>query len=69
MLRDACKLLILLMFSQFVPTFAEAGRKHADFDRIGIRKINGRVAWIFPNFISFKQEMEMGARYAELIEA
>ena len=27
-----------------------AGRKHTDVDDIGNRKINGRIAGIFPNF-------------------
>ncbi len=70
MVRSALKVLISLMLAaMLLPGGLFAGRKHADVDRIGIRKINGRVAWIFPNFISFKQEMEMGARYAHMIEA
>ena len=70
MLRDACKLFILLiLWWWLLPTTLFAGdRRHADVDRIGIRKINGRVAWIFPNFVSFKREMQMGAEYAHMIE-
>jgi len=68
--RKLLILLVLLVLLVFLSAVAFAGgRKHADVDRIGIRKINGRVAWIFPNFISFKREMEMGAQYAQLIEA
>ncbi len=70
MVRSAFKVLISLMLAaMLMPAPVFAGRKHADVDRIGIRKINGRVAWIFPNFVSFKREIQMGAEYAQLIEA
>ncbi len=68
MVRIAFKALILLVLLS-TPVLFAGGRRHADVDRIGIRKINGRVAWIFPNFVSFKREMEMGDQYAQLIEA
>ena len=60
MLRDACKLFILLnlwwlLVLLTTPLFA-GDRRHGDVEDIGFRKINGRVAWIFPNFVSFKQE-------------
>ena len=70
MIRIVYKVLISLMLAaMLLPGGLFAGRKHADVDRIGIRKINGRVAWIFPNFVSFKREIQMGAEYAQLIEA
>jgi len=70
MFPNAWKVLILLMFAHALLTFAEAGdRRHSDVENIGLRKINGRVAWIFPNFITFKKELAMGAQYAHMIEA
>ena len=47
---------------------ASAGRKHTDVENIGNRKINGRIAGIFPNFISLEKEMRIGAQYAHMVE-
>ncbi len=49
-------------------SFGYAGRKHADVGEIGNRKINGKVAGIFPNFISLEREIQMGAQYAQMFE-
>jgi len=57
-------LLLLLVF----PLQAFAGRKHSDVENIGNRKINGRVAWIFPNFVSLEKEIQMGAEYSQYFE-
>ena len=57
-------LLLLLVF----PFQAYAGRKHGDVEDIGNRKINGRVAWIFPNFVSLEKEIQMGAEYSQYFE-
>lgn len=46
--------------------FAE--RKHGDVDKIGNRDINGRIAGIFPNFVSLEKEIQIGAQYAEMFE-
>ncbi len=43
-------------------------RKHEDVEKIGNRKINGRVAGIFPNFVSLEKEIQMGAQYAQFFE-
>lgn len=56
----ACWLALLLLFSPW----AYAGRNHANVHDIGHRKINGRVARIFPNFYSLEKEIELGAEYA-----
>jgi predicted Zn-dependent protease len=45
-----------------------AGRKHADVEDIGNRDINGRVALLFPNFVSLEKEIQMGAQYAQFFE-
>ncbi len=45
-----------------------AGRKHADVENIGNRKINGRVAGLFPNFVSLEREIQIGAQYAQMFE-
>ena len=55
----ACLLALLLLSPQ-----AYAGRKHSNVHQIGHRKINGRVARIFPNFFSLEKEIELGAEYA-----
>ena len=58
-------LLVLLVF----PFNALAGgRKHEDVENIGNRKINGKVAGIFPNFVSLEKEIRMGAQYAQFFE-
>jgi predicted Zn-dependent protease len=47
---------------------ANAERKHGDVDKIGTRDINGRIAGIFPNFVSLEKEIQIGAQYAEMFE-
>ncbi len=47
---------------------AMAGRKHKDVENIGNRKINGRVAGLFPNFVSLEKEVQLGAQYAQFFE-
>jgi len=56
----ACFLALLLLLS----AQAYAGRKHGNVHQIGNRKINGRVAGIFPNFFSLEKEIKLGAEYA-----
>ena len=58
--------LLLLLF--LFPYHAYAGRKHADVEDIGNRKINGKVAWFFPNFVSLEKEIQMGAEYVQAFE-
>lgn len=43
-------------------------RKHADVEKIGNRDINGRVYVLFPNFISFDKEIQIGSQYAAEFE-
>lgn len=43
-------------------------RKHGDIENIGNRRINGRVALIFPNFTSLEKEIQIGAQYAQFFE-
>ena len=57
-------LITLLVF----PLPLHAGRKHADVENIGNRSINGKVAWIFPNFVSLEKEIQMGAQYSQVLE-
>jgi len=45
-----------------------ADRKHGDVEKIGNRDINGRIAGIFPNFVSLEKEIQIGAQYAEMFE-
>lgn len=45
-----------------------AGRKHGDVENIGNRDINGRIALIFPNFVSLEKEIQIGAEYAQFFE-
>jgi predicted Zn-dependent protease len=51
-----------------VPQVALAGRKHKDVEDIGNRKINGKVAGLFPNFVSLEKEIQIGAQYAQMFE-
>ncbi len=59
---------ILLAFSIAFPSAALAGRKHTDVEDIGNRDINGRVALIFPNFVSLEKEIQIGSQYAQFFE-
>ena len=43
-------------------------RKHEDIENIGNRRINGKIAWIFPNFTSLEKEIQIGAQYAQFFE-
>ena len=45
-----------------------ADRKHDDVENIGNRKINGRIAGIFPNFVSLGKEIQLGAQFAQQFE-
>ena len=45
---------------------AWADRKHGDVQNIGNRDINGRIAGIFPNFVSLEKEIQIGAEYAQM---
>ncbi|MFQ5740772.1 MAG: M48 family metallopeptidase [Acidobacteriota bacterium] len=47
---------------------AWAGRKHSDVEDIGNRNINGRIALIFPNFVSLEKEIQVGAQYSQFFE-
>ena len=57
-------MILLLMF----PADVFAGRKHKDVGNIGNRKINGRILGIFPNFVSQKKEIQLGAQFAQMFE-
>jgi predicted Zn-dependent protease len=58
---------LLLLVAALTPALY-GGRKHADVENIGNRKINGRIAGIFPNFISLEKEIRMGGQYAGMLE-
>ena len=59
---------VLMILVLMLPTGVLAGRKHKDVENIGNRKINGRIAGIFPNFISQEKEIQLGAQFAQLFE-
>ncbi len=61
-------LVVMLIVAVWMPVPAFAGRKHKDVEDIGNRDINGKVALIFPNFISLEKEIQMGAQYAQFFE-
>ncbi len=58
--------LLLALILAVTPVLA--GRKHSDVENIGNRKINGRVAGLFPNFVSLEREIQIGAQYAQMFE-
>ena len=60
----SCFLIVLLLLTP--AAFAE--RKHADVEDIGNRRINGKIAGLFPNFVSREKEIQIGAEYAQQIE-
>ncbi len=57
-----------MIFVLLSSTAALAGRKHKDVENIGNRNINGRVAGLFPNFVSLEKEVQMGAQFAQSFE-
>lgn len=57
-----------LLFSLMFTGYAFGDRKHSDVEDIGNRDINGRVALIFPNFVSLEKEIQIGAQYAQYFE-
>ncbi|MEE8161778.1 MAG: M48 family metallopeptidase [Acidobacteriota bacterium] len=58
----------LMILVMMFPAGVFAGRKHKNVEDIGNRKINGRIAGIFPNFISQEREIQLGAQFAQLFE-
>ena len=60
--KEVVGFLLLLIF--LFPLHAYAERKHGDVEDIGNRNINGRVAWVFPNFVSIEKEIQLGAQLA-----
>lgn len=59
---------LMVVFLLFSPLTLHAKRKHSDVENIGNRNINGKVAWVFPNFISLEKEIQMGAQYSHSLE-
>ncbi len=59
---------VLMILILLFPTSVTAGRKHTDVEKIGNRKINGRIVGIFPNFISQGKEIQLGAQFAQMFE-
>lgn len=59
---------VVLVLLLLLPVPLWAGRRHGDVENIGNRSINGRVAWIFPNFVSLEKEIQMGQQYAMYFE-
>ena len=57
-----------LIFLLVCTPYALADRKHEDVDDIGNRKINGKIAGIFPNFVSLQKEIQLGAPFAQQFE-
>ncbi len=57
-----------LMASDNTHTQDRRGCKYPDVENIGNRDINGRIALLFPNFISFEKEIQIGAQYAAQVE-
>lgn len=49
-------------------TLARAERPHADVENIGNRNINGHVYGVFPNFVSFDKEIQIGGQYSAEFE-
>lgn len=42
--------------------------RYPDVENIGNRDINGRIYLLFPNFISYEREIQIGAQYAAQID-
>ena len=68
MQRLARQFIAAFLVTLLVAPTAYAGRRHSDVENIGNRKINGKVAGLFPNFVSFEKEIQIGASYAQEVE-
>ena len=68
MKRLDTKIVLVFCILSLLQLPIQAGRKHADVDKIGNRKINGKVARLFPNFVSLEKEIQIGAGYAQEVE-
>lgn len=60
--------MLALGLSLMLSASAFAGRKHPDVENIGNRDINGRIYGIFPNFVSFDKEIQLGGQVAAQFE-
>ncbi|MDA2931280.1 M48 family metallopeptidase [Acidobacteria bacterium AH-259-O06] len=58
----------LMVMLLMLPAGVSAGRKHKDVENIGNRKINGRIAGLFPNFVSLEKEIQLGGQFAQFFE-
>ncbi len=69
-------LLLLMIMAIFVFSYNNPDLKtrkarncrYPDLENIGNRNINGRIYLLFPNFISFKKEIQIGAMLAQEVE-
>ena len=59
---------LFVVMAVVAATGLHAGRKHKDVEKIGNRKINGKIAGIFPNFVSLEKEIRIGGQYAHMVE-
>jgi predicted Zn-dependent protease len=57
-----------LCFVMVFGTNTQASRKHGDVENIGNRNINGGVYGVFPNFVSFDREIQLGAQASQEFE-
>jgi beta-barrel assembly-enhancing protease len=63
-----CLTVLTVCFMLVLTPAVQASRKHGDVENIGNRDINGSVYLIFPNFISFDKEIQLGAQAAAEFE-
>ena len=63
----SCSFLITYALPKYNPR-SRKGCRYPNVEDIGNRDINGRIYLLFPNFISYKREIQIGAMYAAQIE-
>lgn len=68
MMNSSIRLVVAILLSVLLVFSPVLARDHEDVENIGNRKINGRVAWFFPNFVSLEKEIQIGAQYAQFFE-
>lgn len=68
MRKKRVPIVYLVLLSLVLSGYSLGDRRHADVEDIGNRDINGRVALIFPNFVSLEKEIQIGAQYAQYFE-
>jgi len=60
----SAKIAISVLATTFISLPAYADRKHGDVEKIGNRKVSGKIIGVLPNWVSLEKEIAMGNQIA-----